>query len=520
MELLSWKRYDDKYKLSQILTEAARSCVDAHTARPEEYLAAYFTEKCSGDEIRGIVTRAVYLPSGTVVLRLTLQLLNGMETESAAFVQPSHGEYDAGADETTDPTTYTTEALQKSYFPRLLQFGARDQKGFDTTLRQISSSAEAVDVGVSVMYGLSTVVASAAARCSSIPLFMYLRQLFPSLGGDEAFTMPQLCISFFGPGNPSTARLALKDVLLIPAMPEGCIPNEIIQKIFAAFHHFCRAHNTMMRSDGSLAYDDFENVTDALGLAEEAVRAVGLTPVKDICIGLRFAAAVTSPSLAATAVPSAAAWKESKDTTEVMYALFPGDADVSGAQVSEYLREQLQNCTDFVVYVEDTHCDRDTFGLQRLQAHLGDLLHVSGRDIYARSQYKKVEHGIRGLWTSNFVLDPGAIGTLSDVHEIVRRVKEFEGRCVSFVTQELVGNAATMAHLSVAMEARFLCMGGLLSTPQCEVLSHLISIQSELLHSRALSREAPKIARMELPKPPTDVVPEIKRRMDKKKRKK
>ncbi|ESL11585.1 enolase [Trypanosoma rangeli SC58] len=519
MELLSWKRYDDKYGLSQILTEAARSCVDAHASRPEEYLAAYFTEKCSGDEIRGIFTRAVYLPSGSLVLRLTLQLLNGMEAEAAAFVQPSLLEDDTGADETADPTTYTAEVLQKNYFPRLLQCGARDQEGFDKTLRQICVSAERMDLGVSVMFGLSSLAASAAARCASMSLFAYLRRHFAAPEESEKFAISQLCVNFFGPENILTARLALKDVLLIPAMPEGSLQSDVVQKIFAVFYHFRRAHNTMMRSDGSLAFDDFDNVTDAVNLAEEAVRAVGLTPVTDICIGLRFAAAVVSSSSGAVA-SNVAAGKDNKDTADVMYALFPGDMDVSGAQVSEYVREQLQNRTDFVVYVEDTHCDKDTAGLRRLQAHLGDSLTVSGRDLYSRSHYKAVEDGLRNLWTSNFVVDPGAIGTLSDVREIVRRVKESDGRRVSFVAQDLVGNAAMAAHLSIAMDARFLCMGGLLSTSQCEVLSHLMSIQAELLHSTALCREAPKLACMELPKLPAAVVPEIKRRMDRKKRKK
>ncbi|RNF27536.1 putative enolase [Trypanosoma conorhini] len=520
MELLSWKRYDDKYGLSQVLTEAARSCVDAHTARPEEYFAAYFTEKCSGDEIRDIATHAVYLPSGSLVLRLTLRLLNGMGAESAAFVRPSPLEDDTGADETADPTTYTAESLQKNYFPRLLQCGACDQEGFDATLRQICASAEAMDLGVSVMYGLSTLAASAAARCSSLSLFAYLRRHFGASEETEKFAMPQLCVNFFGPENPSTARLALKDVLLIPAMPEGSMRSDVVQKIFAVFHHFCRAHNTMMRSDGSLEFDDFDNLTDVVSLAEEAVRAVGLTPVNDICIGLRFAAAVVSSSSSGPAASNAAAWKDNKAAPDVMYALFPGDVDVSGAQVSEYVREQLQGRTDFVVYVEDTHCDKDAAGLRRLQASLGESLTVSGRDLYGRSQYKALEDGLRGLWTSNFVLDPGVVGTLSDVGEVVRRVKACDGRRVSFATQELAGNAAMMAHLSVAMDARFLCMGGLLSTPQCEVLSHLMSVQSELLHSTALRREAPRLACMELPNPPNDVVPEIKRRMDKKKRKK
>ncbi|KEG15590.1 enolase [Trypanosoma grayi] len=510
MESLSWKRYDAQHKLSDALTLAARSCVDVRAARPVEYLAAYFTKMCTGDEIRSILTYTLYLPGGTHALQFSLHLLNGMEAESTALLQPCHGEGSSTADENTDSTTAVADLIRQNYIPQLLKCGACDQKRFDEILHHVHASAEnSACVGLSVVHALSVAAASAAARCSSLPLFQYLRKSIAPSDDVESFAMPQLCISFFGPENLSSARVAVRDVFLIPAMPEGVINRGIIQKIFAAFRHFSRVHGAATRGDGSLAFDGFESLAEAVSLAEEAVRAVGLTPVEDVCVGLRLAAAV---------VP--ASGKDNKEPSDVMYALFPGDVDVSGSQVAEYVREQLQQRTDFVVYVEDTHCDRDAAGLRRLQSRMGAALTVSGRELYLHSGYGRVEQGLSELWTSNVVVEPSGAGTLSDVYDIARRVWQHEGRCVSFATHDLGGNAAFVAHLAVGAGGKYICTGGLLGTAQCDVLSHLMSIQDDLEHTRMLCHEAPKLPKMELPEAPTDAVPEIKRRLEKKKRKK
>ncbi|KAH9578616.1 hypothetical protein LSM04_000828 [Trypanosoma melophagium] len=537
METLSWKQYDAKHNLSATLTAAARSCVEVRAARPVEFLAAYFTKKCTGDEIRRIQIHTLYLPNGDEGIQITLHLLNGMESQStASVVFPSRQTVEGGTGVNSDAavgdvatsTGNLIDSLNQNCIPLLIQCGACEQTKYDQILRDYSSTAGAIYIGKSVAYAFSMAAASAAARCLPCPLFKYIHKSMEPSSEMEIFAMPQLCINFFGPENLSTARVAVKDVLLIPVMPEGSIRRDTIQQIFAAFRHFSKAHNTTSRRcDGSIAFDGFESLTEAVNLAEEAVRAVGLTPVKDVCVGLRMGAAVVPTTTATNTstntnnnTAATATGKETKETTDVMYALFPGDVEVTGSQLSEYVREQLQQHTDFVVYVEDTHSDKDTVGLRRLQAILGGSLTVSGRDLFAQSQYQKIVKGLQELWTSNIVLNPSDMGTLTELYNVVRTVKSFEGRNISFATEDLVGNAAFLGHLSIGLGARFICLGGLLSFSQCEVLSYVMGIQDDLLHSKMLLEEAPKMSSMKLPEAPTDIVPEIKRRMEKKKRRK
>ncbi|KAG8342233.1 Enolase N terminal domain [Trypanosoma vivax] len=506
MESISWRLYDQQHDLSRILTLAARSCVDVRASRPAEYLAAYFSKNCVGDEIRNFTTRTMFAPGGTFVLGLTLHLLNGMEAQSTA-VLANTSKNELPAEENVDPAAVIAEVLETSYFPQLTTCGACDQKQFDAILNRISSDTDVPQVGGSVLYALSIVASSAAARCCAVPLFQHVRDTLELPLPRDTYAMPQPCINFFGPENATTARVALKDVIIIPTMNDGVLPVHVIQKIFAAFRHFSKTHNANARSDGSLAFDTFENITDAIAVAEAALRAVGLVPVEDVCVGLRLATVVANPR------------KEGKEVGEPLYALFPGDQEVSGAQLAEYVWEQIRNYAGFVVYLEDTHCDWDAAGIRRLHAHTGGTVAFSGYELYNQSQYTKVEQGLSDLWTSNVVLHLNAMSTLSRLYDVVRLVRSREGCTVGIASQDMLHNVPFTAHLAVGIGARYLCIGGLLNIVQCEALSHLVCVQQTLQQSRQLLEETPQLACVELPEAPTGTVPEIKRRLEKKKRK-
>ncbi|EAN80586.1 enolase, putative [Trypanosoma brucei brucei TREU927] len=507
MESVSWKLYDNQHDLSGILTLAARSCVDSRALRPIEYLAAYFSTKCTGDEIRTLSAHVMFAPGGCRVLRIILRLLNGMEVQSSALLSASQELGDSLVEHTVDPAVIH-EVLQESYFPRLVPCRACDQRQFDEILSRVAATPDLPNVGTAVVHALSVVASAAASRCTSTPAFQYLRNTFGLLTDVETFSMPQLCIDFFGPENVATARVALKSVLILPCMPNGTVSHEVMQKIFAAFNHFRKVHNAATRSDGSLVFSTFDNITDAINLADEVLRAVELRPQTDVCLGLRLAA------------PATRTQKEAKDGGEVFYSMFPGEQDITGSQLAEYVREQVQASANLVVYVEDTHCDVDTIGLRRLHATIGGTAVFSGYDLYRRSKYEKVEQGLDELWTSNVVLEASAIGSLSALCDNVRMVRRHEGCTIALAPQSLMHNVAFAVHLAVGVGARFLCVGGLMDVVQCEVVSQYLYVQDELEQSRLLLEEAPKPPCAVLPDAPTDTVPEIKRRLDKKKRKK
>lgn len=85
MQSLSWKRYDDQYNLSELLTEAARACVDAWASNPGAFFASYFTKVTTGDNVDKLQCEKIFTPRGMLGLSLTIRLFTNATATTTAF---------------------------------------------------------------------------------------------------------------------------------------------------------------------------------------------------------------------------------------------------------------------------------------------------------------------------------------------------------------------------------------------------------------------------------------------------
>lgn len=90
---IAWKAYDEEYKLSEILTEAARSCVSAKAARPTDFFVRYFREVAGGDAVESLNCHPNLGADGDVGLRIHLRLLTGAQATTTALPALFHPRY-------------------------------------------------------------------------------------------------------------------------------------------------------------------------------------------------------------------------------------------------------------------------------------------------------------------------------------------------------------------------------------------------------------------------------------------
>jgi len=109
------------------------------------------------------------------------------------------------------------------------------------------------------------------------------------------------------------------------------------------------------------------------------------------------------------------------------------------------------------------------------------------------------------------------------IHNFVALSKQlaYDHRSISLVLSGTERNAVETVDLAVGVGARYLNVGGLKSSAACAALSRLMTIQDRLVFSRLVADQPAEscFAISDLPPLAEIIIPEIKRKGDKKKKK-
>lgn len=629
MLTLSWKRYDDQYQLSELLTEAARACVDARASHPGAFLASYFTKVTSGDSVDSLTCEKLYTPHGDMGLSLTVRLFtNASVTTSAYFsrdlIAPERGApsgVGVGSPTTTTPSLslahekaegalagilmnsvrllhqYASETL----LPSLRQIGVCQQNDWDAVIEDgrwdgfNKPAATPDDIGEeclpsSMCFSFSLAASLVASKSLKTALYAHFCGIYalqrpismlgskphqthkPGIPSDH-YTLPRVVLPFFGRSDTTAVSppgtVCFQTLYLIPTAPaspfkapvpedgdssaapppdavededdpvnpKGLLSEEVFERLILAYRLFREKYNNpAIREDGAFVYVNAENIVDAVQVASEIIVAAGLKPGIDVSFGMRINCPVTRhnpEAIAASNAPSGKGKRVPKDQgklEEVMYTLFSGDAEVTGAQVSEYLFEQVQLCNGLLVFLEDTHDAQNVAGIHRLMNRLGQCVIISGQSMYSVSPgnnsfemiIQKLENGISSMWSHNFSLQLRQIGTVTRIMGLTKLL-DVNRRSFTLAVRSDEREVTDMVDLAIGISARYLLIGGLTIPSSCDALAHYVRVQVKLLQMRALNDQPAINTQMtfmsELPPISDEPVAEIKRKNDKKKKK-
>lgn len=378
---------------------------------------------------------------------------------------------------------------------------------------------------------------------------------------------------------------------------KGLVSEEVFERLLAAYRLFSdKMSGPAVREDGAFVHVHVENVVDAVQLASEVLQAVGLRPGVDVCFGMRIQCPVirsnnnpggkadggsgSGTSHQPVSTSSSSTGKGSKrgaknadqgKVEEIMYGLFAGDPEVTGAQVAEYLVEQVQACHGVLVFLEDTHDPQNVAGLYRLMSRLGNRVVISGQGMYGpgslpqntasslpklshgpsltsltpqtvsplpppqlpqqhtrteerrgRSWFHQIEAGITSMWSHNIAVPIRQVGSISRVMRVTMML-DAHSRSFTLSTRSDDRDLQHIVDLGISISASFISLGGLNLSTSCDAVSYFLGVQEQLARTRSLN-DQPSIAHLTsgvtgLPPIPDEFVAEIKRKNDKKKKK-
>ncbi|CCW60287.1 unnamed protein product [Phytomonas sp. EM1] len=327
---ISWRTYDEQYKLSELLTDAARACVDVHASEPKEYLASYFVKACRGDAVEELYCEPLLTPEGEVGVGLHLRLFTNVEAHTATTrigPQSQGAERDEGAIAANSSHTdhhvialNFIEHLAHDFLPQLQQIGCSAQEEWDAVV------VKGKDTVTWPSHVLSLAAAIAAAKSMRLSLYQHIRALYlktllaediincnpVTLDADALFFMPQLVIPFFGSvldRHTATGSIYIHTLYLLPGVSATSVSDikrdrvvsaELLCKIGSAYRVLAKRRGTntsshatvalpTVREDGAYILDcPLESVVDAVALASEVLQQVGIKPGKEVCFGVRL----------------------------------------------------------------------------------------------------------------------------------------------------------------------------------------------------------------------------------------
>lgn len=374
--------------------------------------------------------------------------------------------------------------------------------------------------------GVAGGIDSTASRPFAVPPLL-VTFLVSAAGVDAADTSGNVRFShvYVGLDVLPAAQEDPYDVGYRPAPVDGATLRLRMRKVVRAAHRFLQSHSSAARvgADGVLRWDGAANLADIVKAVSDALSSVQLRVGVEVSLGLCMGASTTRLTAAEVAE---AGIKEGPGERAIYYSLFGGEPPVTGDQLSEYVKEQVEEMGfNALQFLEDTHVAEDRVARQRLQMALQDTVVLC--DVMppptVEDASTPVLAGSEGAFP-HAVVDPCACGTLHGAVELLATANEAARRGVVVVVGPVAGSAETAAHVAdvaIACGASYVQVNaGVFSSRLAAVASQLAARQDELIATHLLAdRSSPlRFNRREWPPLPAGDVAPIRRKGDKKKK--
>jgi enolase len=337
--------------------------------------------------------------------------------------------------------------------PELLGYDADDQRLIDQVMIDLDRTPGKSRLGANAIVGVSMAVARAAAESAGLPLFRYL-------GGPNAHLLPVPQMNILNGGAHADNSVDIQEFMVLPigastfaeALRWGA-------ETYHALKSVLKQHglSTGVGDEGGFA-PDLEHNQAALDLIVEAIGKAGLTPGRDVALGI-----------------DAAATEFYRDGSY----RFEGGSRTTAEMTRTYAR-WLDAYP--LLSLEDPLAEEDWAGWTELTAELGDRVQLVGDDIFVTNP-ERLRRGIREHVANALLVKVNQIGTLTETFQAVTLAHRNGYRCVishrSGETED-----TTIADLAVALNTGQIKTGAPCRSERVAKYNQLLRIE-ELLDDAA-----------------------------------
>ena len=341
------------------------------------------------------------------------------------------------------------ENVNETIFHEVLEFDATDQRGLDEAMIALDGTPNKGKLGANAILGVSLAVARAAAESAELPLYKYI-------GGPTANLLPVPMMNILNGGAHADSNVDIQEFMIAPIGAETFaeamrIGSEVYQALKKVLKN--KGLATGLGDEGGFA-PSLDSNREALDLIEEAIKAAGYKPGKDVALALDVAA--------------------TEFYSDGKYA-FEGK-QLSSAEMIEYYEQLVADYP--LVSIEDPLNEEDWEGWKVITEKLGDKVQLVGDDFFV-TNVERLQRGIDAGSANALLVKVNQIGSLTETIDAVNLAHRNGYRSMmshrSGETED-----TTIADLAVALSCGQIKSGAPARGERVAKYNQLIRIEQEL----------------------------------------
>jgi enolase 1/2/3 len=412
----------------------------------------------AGRQIERVHAREILDSRAFPTVEAIVALADGAYGVAAVPSGASTGEREAVELRDGDPKRYAGKGVRRAVgnvndviAPALAGLEA-DQNLVDAKLVALDGTDNKAKLGANAVLAVSLANARAAAVAAAKPLYR-------ALGGDAATLLPVPLMNVINGGKHADNNLDFQEFMIVPhgapsfaeAVRQGVEVYHALKKLLRE-----RKLTTAVGDEGGFA-PELESHEQALDLLEEAIRACGLEPGRDVALALDCAAS------------------ELADGDGYVFPKAGGPRRSAADLIALYERW----CTRYpIVSIEDGLGENDRAGWKALTAALGGRVQLVGDDLFCTNE-RILAQGIGDGLANAILIKVNQIGTLTETRATMARATRANYRnVVSHRSGET--EDAFIADLAVATGAGQIKTGAPARSERTAKYNRLLVIAEEL----------------------------------------
>ena len=406
-----------------------------------------------------VIGREILDSRGNPTVEAEVVLESGVTGRAAVPSGASTGVREAIELRDKDPKRYggkgvlkAVEHVNTELADAVIGLEATDQAFIDRKMIELDGTDNKSRLGANAILAVSMAVARAAAEETGMPLYRYF-------GGMGAVELPVPMMNVINGGAHANNNLDLQEFMIIPlgapsfkeALRYGAETFHALKKIINS-----KGMSTAVGDEGGFA-PKCESHEEAIELIMEAIKAAGLEPGRDVCIGLYCA--------------SSEFYEDGKYTLAKS-----SDKSMTAEEWAQVLKGWVEKYP--IISIEDGMAEGDWEGWKHLTDLLGGKIQLVGDDLFVTNP-KILKEGIEKGVANSILIKVNQIGTLSETFEAIDMAKK-AGYTAVVSHRSGETEDSTIADIAVGLNAGQIKTGSMSRSDRMAKYNQLLRIEEDL----------------------------------------
>lgn len=416
-------------------------------------------------EIQKVKAREIIDSRGNPTIEVDIHLNGGAFGRASVPSGASTGVNEALELRDVDSSRYNNKGVLKAVknvntiiAHELEGVSALNQREVDRILIELDGTPNKSKLGANAILGVSLAIAKAAANHLNLPLFKYI-------GGVNARMLPIPMMNIVNGGSHSDAPIAFQEFMIRPVGAKSM--KEAVEMGANIFHALKKliAHSEMSTAvgdEGGFA-PKFSGAEEALNYIQDAIKACGYTPGKEVTLALDCAASEFY----------------NIKTEQYEYSKFEGYNGVNrtAQEQVDYLEDLISRFP--IDSIEDGMAEEDWAGWRLLTERIGAKCQLVGDDLFV-TNVSYLERGIKDKCANAILIKLNQIGTLSETLDAVELAQK-NGYATIISHRSGETEDTTIADIAVATNSKQIKTGSMSRTDRVCKYNQLLRIEEFLL---------------------------------------